>query len=354
METIEFKNDALVTVVEQSGLEKTKGELLLQMFTPYFKRMAEIELRINSLNKDNPSKEDSAKAKEIRTALMKEVRKPAERIKDEGKKTILVEGRLYDNLYGVINNTSKALEMKCEEIEKFQELQDLKKREERKLVRIEQLTPYVDDVSFFDLLNMEDSAFDSLLATQKAGREAILAKQKKDEEDRIAKEKADAEAREAQRLENEKLKAEAAEKEKALAEERAKVEAERKAAQEKADAERKAIEKKAAEEKAIADAKLKEAQAAQAKVEAELKTKADAEAKAKKEAEDKAAAEEKAKLAAEKKAAKAPDKVKLTEMINNLQLAVVNLSPDSDAIYEQIAEKFIGFKKWALQQIESI
>jgi hypothetical protein len=298
--------------------------------------------------------------------------KSGEKVKDEGKKEILIAGRLYDNLYGVINNTSKGLEMQCEEIEKFQELKDLKMREDRKLIRIEQLTPYVADVSFFDLLNMEEAAFSQLLATQKAGKEAPEAAAKKAEEGIIAKEKADAEAREAQRLENEKLKAEAAIKEKEIADAKAKADAELKAEQEKsrkekeaadailkkereeAEAQRKEIEKKAAEEKAIADAKLKEAQAAQAKVEAELKAKADAEAKAIKDAADKADAELKAKIAAEKKAAKAPDKVKLTEMINSLELKVINLSPDSDHIYSQIAEKFIGFKKWALQKIKSI
>ena len=301
--------NALVQVVETSGLEQTKGQILLRMFTPYFNRMAEIEGKINLLNKDNPSAQDVNAAREIRISLMKEVRKPAEKVKDEGKKSILIEGRLYDNLYGVINNTSKGLEMQCEQIEKFAELRDLKMREERKVKRIEQLSPYVPDISFYDLLNMPEDAFNTLLATQRAGQAALLAQQKQEEEEKTAREKADAEAREAQRLENEKLKAEAAEKEKVLAEERAKAEAERIAA----------------------DVKIKAAQDAQAKVEAELKAKTEAEEKAKREAEAKVAAEFKAQQAAEKKAAKAPDKAKLLLLataIDNFKLAFPELKSE--------------------------
>ena len=44
----------LIHIVESSGLEKTKGEKLLSMFSPFFKRMGEIELKINSLNSENP------------------------------------------------------------------------------------------------------------------------------------------------------------------------------------------------------------------------------------------------------------------------------------------------------------
>jgi len=339
------ETNALVQVVETSGLEQTKGQILLGMFTPYFNRMAEIEGKINLLNKENPSPQDVSAARDIRISLMKEVRKPAERVKDEGKKSILIEGRLYDNLYGVINNTSKGLEMQCEQIEKFAELRDLKMREERKVKRVEQLSPYVPDISFYDLLNMPDDAFNSLLATQKAGQEALLAQQKREEEERIAKEKADAEAREAQRVENERLKAEAAEKERQLAEERAKVEAERKAAEEKL-----------RKERAEADAKIKAAQEAQAKVEAELKAKADAEEKAKREAEAKAAAELKAQQAAEKKAAKAPDKEKLNKWISDFDLQPLLTLKDAGAkqIEEDIVRKFSAFKTWALQQIETL
>lgn len=101
---------------------------------------------------------------------------------------------------------------------------------------------------------------------------------------RVKKAKEDNDAKiEQQRIENERLKAEAEAKEKQLAEERAKAAAEK------------------------------------AKLEAEIKAKADAEEKARKEAEAKIIAEQKAKEAAEKKAANTPDKTKLIEFSKQIK-----------------------------------
>src|SRR5688500_11587150 len=119
IETVETTE--LSIIVEQSGIEKTKGQQLLEMFTPFFQRMHEIETKINALNIGNLQVEDVKIAREIRLSL-KNNRVACEKAKDEMKQHILTEGRLIDNFFGIVKNSSKPLEEKCERIEKHIEL----------------------------------------------------------------------------------------------------------------------------------------------------------------------------------------------------------------------------------------
>lgn len=180
---------------------------------------------------------------------------------------------------------------------------------QQRMLQVSKVAPGMQRAEFE---NMSDESFAIFYAGIEKQYNDRIEAERKAEEERIAKEKAEAETREQQRLENERLKAEAEAKEKQLAEERA-----------KAEAERKALEEKARKEKAAAEAKLKAEREAKEKLEAELKAKAEAEQKAKREAEAKAAAELKAKQDAEKKAKAAPDKAKLNDfakMLDNLAL----------------------------------
>lgn len=132
---------------------------------------------------------------------------------------------------------------------------------------------------------------------------------------------------------NKKLAEENAAKEKALKEQK-----------EKADAELKAQQEKAAKEKAEAEKKQKA-------LEKELADKKEAEAKAKAEEEAKLNAQKEA----EKKAAKAPEKEKLKAAIDKLVFVVPSMSTEEGVEkVKVITDRFAGFKKWALEQIEAI
>lgn len=157
VETEEVSNE-LVTIVKQSGPEQTKGQRLLQMFTPYFNKMAEIETKITAINKDNPTKADVSIARAIRLSL-KENRVASEKLKDSQKETIIIEGRLIDNLNNIVKNTSKSLELQCESIEKAEEIKENARKESLKIERIELLKPYTDGSSF-PLETMTTDAFD--------------------------------------------------------------------------------------------------------------------------------------------------------------------------------------------------
>lgn len=218
---------------------------------------------------------------------------------------------------------------------------------------------------------LSDAAFNTYLVGAKVAYEARIAEEKRIEEDRIAKEKAlvlhnerreqlipywsfipeerqgvdlstlsdaewnkcldwcknakvkDDEEKEKQRLENERLKAEADAREKAIAVERKKQEEVLAAERAKAESERKAAEAKAAEEVRIEKEKA-------AKLEAELKAKAEAEAK----------------IAAEaKKAANAPDLEKLNKLASDI------LAYELPTVQGEEAKKVIASTKELLEKV---
>ena len=119
--------------------------------------------------------------------------------------------------------------------------------------------------------------------------------------------------------------------------------------------------KLAADNEAKAKA-LKEQQeiAAKEKAEADKKQKdLEKQLADKKAAEEKAKAEEAAKLKAqkeaEKKAAKAPDKEKVKAAIDKLVFEVPSMSTEEGVEkLKVITDRFAGFKKWALEQVEAI
>lgn len=367
------ENNKLVSVIMNSGLEETKGQLLLKMFTPYFSRMAEIEVKINGLNKTDPKAEDIKIAREIRLAL-KGNRIASEKVRKDAKAHIIIEGRLIDNLNGIIENTSKTLELQCEKIEKDAEIKESARIEAIRHNRAELLSPYIEDSSIFPLGTMTMEQFDTMLSGYK------LAKQHKENEaarveaERLEKEAAEKLEQEKIRLENIRLKAEAEAKEKAIEEERAerdrlaKIESDRQAAilkeqQEKAAAELaeatrlakiesdkqaailKVQQEKAAKEKAESDAKLKAAADEADRLQKEIEKK-QAEEKAES---DRIASELAQKIAEEEKAAKAPIKEKLKVAIESLSLQL----PESK-ITVDILTKYGEFKSWALQHIETL
>jgi membrane protein involved in colicin uptake len=147
------------------------------------------------------------------------------------------------------------------------------------------------------------------------------------------------------RIENERLKKEADQKEKERLAEKEKQDAILKSEREKADALLESQRKQAAKEKAIADAKLKAANEENERLKRIEKEKQDAADKAERE-----------RIAAEKKAAKAPDKDKLTAWLESIKMNDIptGLGNDAGTVGLTISNKFDSFKVWAKTQIENL
>lgn len=250
-------NKELTVVLQDSGLEVTKLESLLNTFGKSFAEAKElVESSKAIVVTEESQKVLTTKAKTQRLKL-KNIRVDVEKTRKGLKEQSLREGKAIDGIANIIKALIVPAEEHLEQQEKFAELKAAERREAKFGERVEQLSKYVEDVSLYNIREMEDEAYDKLLANAKDAHEAQLKAAKELEEKRIADEKAAVEEQERIRKENEQLKKEAAEREaKAEAErvEREKVEAKEREEREAAD--RRAENERVAEHRRLTSIKV--------------------------------------------------------------------------------------------------
>jgi hypothetical protein len=284
-----MKNLELVKIVEESGIEKTQGQIILDNFTEFFKEASEWEAKAKSIIiKDVSQVEEMKKAREARLAL-KTIRTTAEKTRIKLKEKSRREGLAIDGIANVLKALIIPIEEHLDKQEKFAENLEKERKEKIKAQRSLELSKYVDDITLYNFSEMLDDAFNNLIETLKTAFEVKQEAIKKAEKDRLETEKKEAIERENQRLENIRLKKEAEAREKELAKERAE--------------QKKKIE--------VERLKAKKEAEAREKIEAELKAKKVEEERIEREKQNKLQAEKLAKLEAEKKAEQAPDREKL-------------------------------------------
>lgn len=326
-ETVETKPNELQLVIQESGIEPTKQNQIVEALGQFFNKVPEWEQMIAGIIITDPAEVGKMKmAREARLSL-KDTRNEAKKFVESKRNEVkarmandVLEDKLWLKLFQIMEATFKNLESKAEEKEKFAERWEAENKEKLRTERTALLSPYVDDVSIYPLGDFNEDSFQNLLNGQKLAHQAKIEEAKRIEEERIAKEKAEAEERERIKVENERLKKEAEERQKA---EQARLEAER-IEREKAEA----AFKKQQDEKEAAFAKERAEAAKRERTEREAREKAEAILMGKEAAEKKAKADEekrieqqrKEKDLAEKKAKRAPDKQKLTDLSTAIKL----------------------------------
>lgn len=219
-------NNKLQALVEQSGLEQPKAQVILNTFREYFDIAAEWEIKAKTLVVTDASQLAEMEMARTGRLFIRDKRLVIERTRKELKEQSLREGKAIDGIANVLKGLLEPIEEHLRQQECFLEIRALKKAEEER-------------------------------------QEAI----RKQEAERLEKERLDKEEAERIRKENEKLKAEALEREKQIAEERKKIE-------EAAAEERKKVEAERQKEREAAEQKLKEERAAAEKVRRDAEAKA--------------------------------------------------------------------------------
>lgn len=317
-------NNGILTVIEESKVEKETALTLQNAFSPFFNQAKEWAEKAKEIVVTDVSQvEEMKKAREARLFL-KEIRINADKKRKELKEDSLRYGKAVQGVYNVIEYLITPIEKHLEDQEKFAEVLKEKMETELKIKRESELAPYAEFVpAGVNLAKILEDDFIKILNGAKAQHQMKIEADKKAEEDRIAKEKADAEEREKVRLENEKLKAEAEERERLLNLER----------------------ERAAAEKAEQENKLKAEKEERERLEKEIKDKAAAEEKIRKEAEEK---ELQAKLA--------PDKDKLVEfskLIDSLVYPDVS-SPEAKHVISETKILLNKVSMYLLRQSDQI
>lgn len=306
------------------GLKEAEVQPIENAFAPKIMEREALKTVYETLITQELSPTLCKDAHDLRVKLVK-VRTGIAEIHKTQKAYFLAAGRFVDEWKKKETAPVEQMEEKLEEIEKYYENLEKERKAKLKAERMEGLAKYEVDGSLMLLAEMTDDVWINYLAGVKLQYEARKEAERKAEEDRLAAIEAEKKRQEEIRLENERLKKEAEEREKTAAAERKKLEAER----EKAEKARRDAEEKARKEKEEADRKLKAEQeearkkleaiqAEKDKAEAELRAKGETEERAKKEEQARLQAEEAERIKAEKRAAAAPDKEKLLALAHTI------------------------------------
>lgn len=342
------------------GIEQTKANELIGNLPQLQSERDVLEAQYNEVIKmDIESVETSKLARELRLKIRDNRTKGLSMWHKTTKEVFLRAGQFVDAVKNREIAINERMESNLEEIERHFEIQEQKRKDSLREIRIEELSMYSEFVPFgIDLGAMNEDEYQKIFNGAKLQFDAKIALEEKEKQERIEAERIEAERIEAERIEEEKRIAEErriqAEKIEAqrLENERLKKEAEKREAEMKAEREKAEIErKKIAELQAKKDAeqaeKIRLERIEKERIEKELQSKKDAEIQAEKERLSKIESERKE----AEKLAKAPIKKQLLFWIDCFQSPVDTIQNE---LSKEIIEKFESFKKWSKNQIENI
>lgn len=294
----------LTVVAQDNGLEQTKVEVLLSSFGTAYSEAKQLAAGATGLVVTKEDQTDLMQEARTKRIALKSVRVEVENTRKSLKEQSLREGKAIDGMANIIKALIVPVEEHLEKQEKFAEVVQAERKAAKHAERIELLSKYVPDVSLYSLEAMTDETFAVLVTNTKEAFEAHKAATAKAEADRVEAEKAAIAEQERVRLENIKLREEAAKHE-------AEIEAERK--------------KRADIERAEAQYRANEAAKHEAELKAERVKLAEVErAEAQRQAQE--AAKHEAEIEAERQALLAPDKDKLialSKTIDSIALPLV-------------------------------
>jgi colicin import membrane protein len=335
--TLELMPEA-VAVIKQENLGESSAVAIQSGFAPHFAAAGEILKKCRTITVTDASQKAEIKAARDYRLALKNTRVAAEKTKKALKDESLRTGRAIDSFYNILLHLTASEEKRLQEQEDFAERQEAARKLALKTARVEELTAVqFSGAAFLALGEMPEAEYQAILEGAKLAHAAKLETAARAERERIAREKEEAAERERIRLENERLKAEAAKREAEMKAERERIAAEQKAKDEAARVEREAIEAKAKAEREAAEASAAKEREAREKLEAELKAKKDAE-------ERKAAAERRA----AKKAMLAPDSDKIRAFAGQIRALPTPavISSEAASIVAQIKEQSEKFALW--------
>lgn len=364
--TLELMPEA-VAVIKQENLAEPSAVAIQSGFAPHFAAAGEILKKCRTITVTDASQKAEIKAARDYRLALKNTRVAAEKTKKALKDESLRTGRAIDSFYNILLHLTASEEKRLQEQEDFAERQEAARKLALKTARVEELTAVqFSGAAFLALGDMPEPEYQAILEGAKLAHAAKLEAAARAEQERIAREQAEAAERERIRLENERLKAEAAKREAELKAEReaaakeaariaeeARIERERIAAEQKAKdesarKEREAIEAKAKAEREAEQARnrrIYEEHQAKLRAEQEAREKLEAELKAKKDAEERKAAAERR---AAKKAMLAPDSDKIRAFAGQIRALPTPavISSEAASIVAQIKDQSEKFALW--------
>jgi colicin import membrane protein len=378
------ENTELTVIIEKTGIEPTKAnELLGNLPQIQAEREVLVEQYNEVLKLDINNISTSKKAGELRKLIKDNRTKGILVWHKTTKEYFLTGGKFVDAVKNKEEAINERMEETLEEIEKYFEIQESKRKESLRNERSIELSGYTENPSIYPLGEMVEKDYQELKEGLKLQKQAKVEAERKAQFEKEENERLDIllgkrrieiapyiqfftqesdlrlmpeneyqiliqslhKAKADYDLEQENIRKENERQKKELEEKEAQLKAEREESERKAKAEKEKQDAILAEQQRQNDLKLKAERDAKEKLEKEIQDKKDAELKAENE-----------RKAAEKKALNAPEKDKLKAFAKAiLEIKLPDFTTDeAKSIALDVFEKQKGFAYWVINQSEKL
>jgi len=181
----------LIVSPAEFGIEEKKANELLSNLPQILEERSVLESQYNDIIKmDIEDSETHKKARSLRLLIKDNRTKGIAQWHKLAKDYFLKGGQFVDAIKRKEIEVNERMEANLEEIEKYAEIQEAKRREELREFRSTQLEPYSEFVPVgIDLSSMSEEDFEKLLNGSKLQLEAKIEAEKKAEQERIEKER---------------------------------------------------------------------------------------------------------------------------------------------------------------------
>ena len=132
----------LLSVINESGLDKSKSQILLENFSDYFKIASEWEAKANTLVITNVTQIDEMSIAREGRLFLKDKRILVEKTRKQLKESSLRESQTIDAIAKILTNLITPIEESLLQKEKFVEIQEQIRLEKLRQERIEKIAQY--------------------------------------------------------------------------------------------------------------------------------------------------------------------------------------------------------------------
>lgn len=189
MKSIKAIESPLVKIVQESGLETTKAQFLLDNFSEFFKLASEWEKKAKSIKVTSADQKFEMKIAREGRLLLREKRISIEKARVNLGSQALREKQTIDSIARILKNLLEPIEQYLDDQEHFIEIEAQKAKEERTRNRIDIVSKYEFDATSQNVADMSDEDFQKYIDQLEAKKQAQIAEQKRLEQERIDAEK---------------------------------------------------------------------------------------------------------------------------------------------------------------------
>ncbi len=180
----------LELIINETGLDTTKKNVLLENFANYFQIAEEWRLTADNLIITSADQVDEMKQARSGRLFLKEKRVLIEKTRKELKEASLNESRAIDKIAGVLKDLIEPIEKELEQKENFAKIQTELQKNALRLERSQICQPFARFVPYFiDLAELDQAGFEMILEAAKARLDkeaaAVLEMAQKQERERF-------------------------------------------------------------------------------------------------------------------------------------------------------------------------